>query len=185
MNRYSLVGALFDLAREEAALRSGFPVGLDVTDPSNSPRTCRRHSQLYRNGSDRWTLTASPHSFARAWQATRPAPIRPLAQTAAMGKLDGDTVLAPRRGLHWQITASREDAVTVHLVDRRSRCRPIASPRCVHCSRVPRSESAICLSSSPPISSLLPGGCCVKHSSYRLRRVGGRGIRRSYPYPVG
>ncbi|HXU96650.1 MAG TPA: cupin domain-containing protein [Jiangellaceae bacterium] len=119
MNRYSLLGALFDLAREEAALRSGFPVGLDVTDPEQ----LAPHLQATLAALQEWIGQVDADRIAaqlrtRAWQATRPAPIRPLAQTAAMATLDGDTVLAPRRGLRWQITASREDAVTVHLVDR-------------------------------------------------------------------
>ena len=87
MNRYSLVGALFDLAREEAALRSGFPVGLDVTDPEQ----LAPHLQATLAALQEWLGQVDADRVAaqlrtRAWQATRPAPIRPLAQTAAMGE---------------------------------------------------------------------------------------------------
>ena len=119
MNRYSLVGALLDLAREEVALRSGFPVGLDVTDPDQLAPHLRATVEVLRD----WLRHVNPDRVAaqlrpRAWQATRAAPIRPLAQTAAMADLDADTVLAPRRGLHWRITTGPGEAVTVHLVDR-------------------------------------------------------------------
>jgi bifunctional lysine-specific demethylase and histidyl-hydroxylase NO66 len=119
MNRYSLVEALLDLAREEVAFRSGFPVGLDVTEPDQlAPHLQDTVAELRA-----WLEHVPPDRIAeqlrpRAWQATRAAPIRPLAQTSAMADLDADTVLAPRRGLHWRMTAGPDDAVTVHLVDR-------------------------------------------------------------------
>ena len=83
-------------------------MGLDVTDPEQ----LAPHLQATLAALQEWLGQVDADRVAarlrtRAWQATRPAPIRPLAQTAAMAKLDGDTVLAPRRGLRWQITASR------------------------------------------------------------------------------
>ena len=119
MNRYSLVGALLDLAREEEALRSGFPVGLDVTEPDQLGPHLQATVEALRD----WLGHVDPDRVAaqlrpRAWRATRAAPIRPLAQTVTMADLDADTVLAPRRGLHWRITAGQGDMVTVHVVDR-------------------------------------------------------------------
>ena len=48
----------------------------------------------------------------------RPAPIRPLAQTATLAELDSDTVLAPRGGLRWRITAVTAGRVALQLPDR-------------------------------------------------------------------
>ncbi|MEH0937710.1 cupin, partial [Micromonospora sp. CPCC 205543] len=54
---------------------------------------------------------------ARAWPAARPAPIRPLAQAAALATLDADAHIAPRGGLRWQLTATG-DRVALRLTDR-------------------------------------------------------------------
>jgi ribosomal protein L16 Arg81 hydroxylase len=119
MNRYTVVESLLQLAGNEAVLRSGFPLGLDLTDPGQlAPHLDTTVEEL-----SRWLAGVDAEDVAaqlreRAWPATRPAPIRPLAQTAAMADLDGDTVIALRRGLRWRITAGSPDSVTVHLVDR-------------------------------------------------------------------
>jgi bifunctional lysine-specific demethylase and histidyl-hydroxylase NO66 len=44
--------------------------------------------------------------------------MRPIAQAAALGSLDADTVLAPRRGLRWRIAPSGADRVALRLPDR-------------------------------------------------------------------
>jgi ribosomal protein L16 Arg81 hydroxylase len=119
MNRYTIVESLLQLAGNEPALRSGFPLGLDVTDPDQLAPHLDTTVEALRNwlaGVDAEDVSA--HLRERAWPGTRPAPIRPLAQTAAMADLDADAVLAPRRGLRWRITAGSPDTVTVHLVDR-------------------------------------------------------------------
>jgi bifunctional lysine-specific demethylase and histidyl-hydroxylase NO66 len=119
MNRYALLEALLDLAAEEADLRSGFPLGLDVTDPNRLAPQLEATVEALQN----WLPRVDAGSLAerlraRAWKATRPAPIRPLAQTEAMADLEADTVLAPRRGLRWRIAAAGDDTVSLHLVDR-------------------------------------------------------------------
>ncbi|MCM0679142.1 cupin, partial [Micromonospora phytophila] len=53
-----------------------------------------------------------------AWPAARPAPIRPLAQAAALAALDADTRPAPRPGLRWQLTGQGADRVALRLFDR-------------------------------------------------------------------
>ncbi|MEH0846401.1 cupin, partial [Micromonospora sp. CPCC 205711] len=55
---------------------------------------------------------------ARAWPAARPAPIRPLAQAAALDALDADSRIAPRAGLRWQLTSADSDGVALRLFDR-------------------------------------------------------------------
>ena len=119
MNRYSLVEALLDQAAEEAALRSGLPLGLDVTDPDQLAPHLTATVQALRS----WLPRVNADRLAerlrsRVWKATRPAPIRPLAQTEALAGLDAEMVLAPRRGLRWRITAAGDDTVALHLVDR-------------------------------------------------------------------
>ncbi len=129
MNRYAIVESLLELAADEAALRLGFPLGLDVTDPDQ----LAPHLEATVEALTNWLPRIEAASVAerlreRAWPATRPAPIRPLAQAAAMTDLDLDTVLSPRGGLHWRMTAADPDTVTVHLVDRQitvpARCAP-------------------------------------------------------------
>jgi bifunctional lysine-specific demethylase and histidyl-hydroxylase NO66 len=129
MNRYSLVEALLDLAAEETALRSGFPLGLDVTDPDQLAPQLEATVETLRN----WLPRVDADSLSErlrvpAWKATRPAPIRPLAQTEAMADLDAEMVLAPRRGLRWRISTAGDDTVILHLVDRTitipARCEP-------------------------------------------------------------
>jgi bifunctional lysine-specific demethylase and histidyl-hydroxylase NO66 len=119
LNRYSVVEALLGLATEEAALRAGFPLGLDVSDPDQLAPHLEATVEALRD----WLSRADGAAVAaqlrsRAWAATRPAPIRPLAQTAAMADLDAETVLKLRRGLRWHIAAGGADTVTLHLIDR-------------------------------------------------------------------
>jgi bifunctional lysine-specific demethylase and histidyl-hydroxylase NO66 len=119
MNRYSLVDALLALAAEEASLRSGFPLGLDVTDPDElAPHLAATVAALRK-----WLDRMDPHRVAaqlrpHAWQATRPAPIRPLAQAGVITDLDAETVVVPRGGLQWRITGGRSDEVTLSLPGR-------------------------------------------------------------------
>jgi bifunctional lysine-specific demethylase and histidyl-hydroxylase NO66 len=119
MNRYSLIEALLDLAAKETALRSGFPLGLDVTDPDQLAPELEATVEALRD----WLPRVDADSLAErlralAWKATRPAPIRPLAQTEAMADLDAEMVLTPRRGLRWRISTAGDDTVILHLVDR-------------------------------------------------------------------
>jgi bifunctional lysine-specific demethylase and histidyl-hydroxylase NO66 len=119
MNRYAIVESLLGMAADEAALRSGFPLGLDVTDPTQLAPQLEATVEALRS----WLPSVQARGVAdrlreRAWAASRPAPIRPLAQAAAMAELDRDTVLSPRRGLHWRITTPPGGAVVLHLADR-------------------------------------------------------------------
>jgi lysine-specific demethylase/histidyl-hydroxylase NO66 len=129
MNRYAIVESLLELAADETALRFGFPLGLDVTDPDQLAPHLEATVEALANWLPRIeAANVAERLRERAWPATRPAPIRPLAQAAAMTDLDLDTVLSPRGGLHWQMTAADPDTVTLHLVDRQitvpARCAP-------------------------------------------------------------
>ncbi|HEY3007653.1 MAG TPA: cupin domain-containing protein [Micromonosporaceae bacterium] len=117
--RYTLVEALLALAVEEPELRSGFPLGLDVTDPE----ALAPQLQATANALREWLARADASTVATklaasVWPASRPAPMRPLAQAAALDGLDADTVIAPRRGLRWRIDPSGADRVALRLADR-------------------------------------------------------------------
>jgi bifunctional lysine-specific demethylase and histidyl-hydroxylase NO66 len=119
LNRYAVVDALLQMAAEQASLRSGFPLGLDVSDPDQ----LAPHVQATVEALADWLPTADVLGVAerlreRSWPATRPAPIRPLAQAAAMADLNLETVLSPRRGVHTRLIASDSGTVTLQLVDR-------------------------------------------------------------------
>ncbi|HEY9376374.1 MAG TPA: cupin domain-containing protein, partial [Jiangellaceae bacterium] len=84
MNRFAIVESLMDMASDDAALRSGFPLGFDVTDASQ----LAPHLEATVEALTNWMRRIDAGSVAerlreRAWPAMRPAPIRPLAQTAA------------------------------------------------------------------------------------------------------
>ena len=118
-NRYALVEAMIALAVDEPALRSGFPLGLDVTDSDQLAPELAATTDALRG----WLADIDPDAVAaqvrrREWRTTRPAPIRPLAQTAAVATLDADTVLAPRRGLRWRMTAAASGRISLQLPDR-------------------------------------------------------------------
>jgi ribosomal protein L16 Arg81 hydroxylase len=102
--RYALVEALLDLAAEDQRLRATLPLGLDVTDADELAPQLSETVEALRD----WLARARPDEVAqrlrgRAWRATRPAPIRPLAQAAAIDALDADSRLAVRPGLRWTL----------------------------------------------------------------------------------
>jgi ribosomal protein L16 Arg81 hydroxylase len=120
-NRFALVEALLGMAVDEPALRAGFPLGLDVTDPDQlAPHLDRTVEALRRwlAGDGVAAAAVAERLRQREWRSTRPAPIRPLAQTAATTALDADSVLAPRGGLRWRIVTVDADRVALELPDR-------------------------------------------------------------------
>ncbi|MGH8825713.1 MAG: cupin, partial [Jiangellaceae bacterium] len=99
--------------------RSGFPLGFDVTDRDELAPELAATAEALQG----WLTDADPGAVAahvrrREWRATRPAPIRPLAQTAAVADMDADTVLAPRGALHWRIAAGTPGRICLQLPDR-------------------------------------------------------------------
>ncbi|SCG49251.1 Cupin superfamily protein [Micromonospora echinaurantiaca] len=118
LTRYALVEELLALAAEDQRLRATLPFGVDVADPDAIEPELTETVEALRD----WLLRADPAAVAgrlrqRAWSAARPAPIRPLAQAAALAALDADSRLAPRAGLRWQL-APRGDQVALRLFDR-------------------------------------------------------------------
>ncbi|MFG3417829.1 cupin domain-containing protein [Micromonospora sp. NPDC048063] len=118
LTRYALVEELLALAAEDQRLRATLPFGTDVADPDAIEPELTETVEALRD----WLLRADPAAVAarlrqRAWPAARPAPIRPLAQAAALDALDADTRLAPRPGLRWQL-APQGDRMALRLFDR-------------------------------------------------------------------
>jgi ribosomal protein L16 Arg81 hydroxylase len=104
LTRYALVEALLGLAAEDQRLRASLPYGIDVADPDEVEPELTETVEALRE----WLAHADPVTVAarlreRAWPAARPAPIRPLAQAAALAELNADTRIAPRDGLRWHL----------------------------------------------------------------------------------
>ncbi|MEV0428988.1 cupin domain-containing protein [Micromonospora sp. NPDC050495] len=119
LTRYALVEELLALAAEDPRLRAGLPFGLDVADPDAIEPELTETVEALRD----WLLRADPASLAarlraRAWPAARPAPIRPLAQAAALAALGPDSRVAVRAGLRWQLAPTGDGRVALRLFDR-------------------------------------------------------------------
>ncbi|MEV0608001.1 cupin domain-containing protein [Polymorphospora rubra] len=119
LTRYALVEELLGLAATDRRLRATLPFGLDVADPGQLGPVLTETVDALRD----WLRTADPARVAarlrdRAWPASRPAPIRPLAQAAAIDDLRPDSRIAARPGLRWRLEADGTDRVALRLPDR-------------------------------------------------------------------
>ncbi|MFG2060698.1 cupin domain-containing protein [Micromonospora sp. NPDC048871] len=118
LTRYALVEELLALATEDPRLRATLPFGMDLADPEAIEPELTETVEALRD----WLSHADPAAVAarlrqRAWSASRPAPIRPLAQAAALATLTVDSRVTVRPGLRWQLTLTG-DQVTLRLFDR-------------------------------------------------------------------
>ncbi|MFD6755978.1 cupin domain-containing protein [Micromonospora gifhornensis] len=118
LTRYALVEELLALATEDRRLRATLPFGIDLADPEAIEPELTETVEALRD----WLSHADPAAVAgrlrqRAWSASRPAPIRPLAQAAALATLTVDSHVTVRPGLRWQLTATGDQA-TLRLFDR-------------------------------------------------------------------
>ncbi|MEO3777689.1 cupin domain-containing protein [Micromonospora sp. B11E3] len=119
LTRYAIVEELLALAAADPRLRAGLPFGTDVADPEAIEPELTETVEALRD----WLLRADPAAVAerlraRAWPAARPAPIRPLAQAAALSTLDADTRLTARPGLRWRLEPQGRERVALRLFDR-------------------------------------------------------------------
>ncbi|MEH1015080.1 cupin domain-containing protein [Micromonospora sp. CPCC 206060] len=119
LTRYALVEELLTLAAADQRLRTSLPFGIDLADPDEVEPELTETVDALRD----WLLRADPAEVAdrlrtRLWPASRPAPIRPLAQAALFAGVDADTRLTVRSGLRWQLTDDgRRDASSNEDVD--------------------------------------------------------------------
>ncbi|WP_176308793.1 cupin domain-containing protein [Micromonospora sp. NBS 11-29] len=119
LTRYAVVEELLALAAEDARLRAGLPFGLDLADPDAIEPELTETVEALRD----WLLRAEPAAVAarlrsRVWPASRPAPIRPLAQADALARLGSDSRVTARGGLHWQLAPTGDGTVRLRLPDR-------------------------------------------------------------------
>lgn len=130
LTRYALVEALLDLAAADPRLRAGLPLGVDVADPGQiRPELAETVAALQD-----WLAGVEPGAVAarlreRAWPASRPAPLRPLAQAKAIATLDADSHITRRPGLRWQLEFGAPGGrVTLRAFDRTISFPPQCAP---------------------------------------------------------
>ena len=92
------------LAAEDQTLRGSLPLGIDLADPA----TTTEDVAAVLSGLQRALAEVDPAAVAdslrsRAWAQVRPAPVSPLAQSAALTALDAGTVLRVRPLLRVQL----------------------------------------------------------------------------------
>jgi hypothetical protein len=119
ITRYALARLLLDLAAEEPALRAALPIGVEPGEPDDLAGDLAATVSALRALLDR----VEPHDVAdrlraRYWPASRPAPLRPLAQAAAIASLDADTPVAARPGLRWRVRPVEQGRVALVTFDR-------------------------------------------------------------------
>jgi hypothetical protein len=124
VTRWSAVESALDLVRTLAAddpeLRGSLPLGVDLADPAATADDVAAALA----GLHRWLDLVDPAEVAdrlraRTWGQVRPAPVAPLAQSAAAAALTGDTVLRLRPLLRVALREPVGDRVTL-LAGRRS-----------------------------------------------------------------
>jgi len=104
ITRYALLEALVDLAVAEPALRAGLPFGVEVADPDQVAPELAATVEALRDWLDRVDpVEVAARLRQRYWPASRPAPLRPLAQAAAIDALDATSRVVLRPGLRWRL----------------------------------------------------------------------------------
>jgi hypothetical protein len=115
---YTLVETLLQLASEEESLRSGLPLGLDITDADELEPHLKQTVQALT----RWLSTVDPQRVAlrlrpEQWRSARPEPLRPVAQHELLEGLTPQTMVRVRRGLGFALT-TQGPRLRISLADR-------------------------------------------------------------------
>ncbi|MFF5228123.1 cupin domain-containing protein [Dactylosporangium sp. NPDC000521] len=117
--RLSVVEALLDLAADAPSLRAGLPMGADPGDGAAiAPVLADTVKALHE-----WLDTLRPDDVAGRWRRgrgpeARPAPLRPVAQAAALARLSADDRVRLRPGLRIQVTEPDPEHVAIEAPDR-------------------------------------------------------------------
>ncbi|HLL65050.1 MAG TPA: cupin domain-containing protein [Micromonosporaceae bacterium] len=119
ITRYAVLEALTTLAAEDEELRAALPMGVNIANPAELSVHLAETVAALGN----WLGRAEPAGIAtvlteRFWPASRPAPIRPLAQADAIASLAPDSRVTVRPGLQWRLVRHEPERVTLHLTDR-------------------------------------------------------------------
>ena len=125
VTRYALVEELLSLAGSAPDLRASLPFGMDVADPEAVSTELTATVAALRD----WLLSVDPEEVAgrlrqRFWKGDRPAPLRPLSQTAFLADLDGDSLVTVRPGLRWRLEPDGAGRVTLRTFDDRTLTMP-------------------------------------------------------------
>ncbi len=129
LTRYALVEELLALAVQDRRLRATLPFGMDVADPAEVGPELTETVAALRD----WLLTADPAEVAdrlreRAWPASRPEPVGPLAQLDFADALGPADRVRLRAGLRWRMTGDGPEHVVLHLVGRTLRFPAYCAP---------------------------------------------------------
>jgi ribosomal protein L16 Arg81 hydroxylase len=128
VTRYALVEELLKLAVEAPDLRGSLPLGIDVADPEQVAPHLAGTVAALRD----WLAAADPAAVAdrlraRTWPQSRPGPVPPLAQAAAVADLDQQSAVQRRPQLRHRL-AARGDTVVLQLTDREIRFPAVTEP---------------------------------------------------------
>jgi len=117
--RLTVVDALLRRAAAEPALRAGLPMGADLTTGAAlAPVLADTVKALHA-----WLDTVDAGDLAaelrrELWPAARPAPVRPVAQAAALDLVGTGQFVAVRPGLPYHLEDRADGTVAVHVPDK-------------------------------------------------------------------
>ena len=122
VTRYAVVQALAAEAADEPALRQSLrqslPLGIDVADPKAlADEVAETTRVLVKRLGDATPDEVAAHLRSTVWSASRPAPVAPLAQAAAIASLGADTLVRPRPHLRHRLRTVG-GRVLIELADR-------------------------------------------------------------------
>ncbi len=118
ITRYALVEALVALAADEPALRESLPLRIDLADAGAlADELAETVRALVKRVQDATPEEVAVGLRSAVWPGTRPAPLAPLAQAAAIQALAADTVVKLREGLRYRLGPAG-DRVRLELADR-------------------------------------------------------------------
>ena len=129
LTRFAFVEELLALAMQDRRLRATLPFGMDVSDPDQVGYELTDTVAALQD----WLGTADPVAVAerlreRAWPASRPAPISPVAQLDFVQRLTPDDRIAVRDGLRWRLVDDGAEHVVLQLTGRTLRFPAYCAP---------------------------------------------------------
>lgn len=129
LTRFALVEEMLSMAAQDQRLRATLPFGMDVADPDQVAGELTATVAALRD----WLTTADPAEVAarlreRAWPASRPEPIAPLAQLDRADRLTADDQVTVRGGLRWRLTEDGTEHVVLRLAGRTLRFPAFCAP---------------------------------------------------------
>jgi len=97
VTRHAVLASLLDLVSDDTALRASLPLGVDIADPASvAPDVEATVAALVERLRTVTAADVADRLGARLVGSSRPAPVAPLAQAAALQSLSLDSVLVAR-----------------------------------------------------------------------------------------